>query len=174
MRKTEILNSAGKCLIEWGGVDAWKTFRAGGFVASLEWAVLTGNAKAQRVCIIGRPREGLILNAHAGTVQGAHTPRLYREGDRPYILEFDKDGQPTGSCSKDFEWDAMQSAKMMGYAADDRTAIKNYIDLTLRAMIEMVHQPSAKQEQRRKMLTGGKPTFEVTATRNGKTLEALV
>jgi hypothetical protein len=174
MRKTEILNSAGQCLIEWNGSDTWKTFQAGGFVASLEWAVLPGSAKAQRVCVIGRPREGVLLNAHAGTVQGEHQPRLYTEGDRPHILAFDKDDKPTGSCTRDFVWDAAQSVRLMGYTADDRTAVKNYIDLVLRAMIEMVYQPAAKPEVRNRIMTGGKSTFEVTATRNGQTTEALV
>jgi hypothetical protein len=174
MRKTTILNSAGQCLIEWNGADAWKSFRRGGFVASLEWAVLPGSGKTQRVCIIGRPREGVILNAHAGTVQSAYTPRLYREADRPFILQFDKDGKPTGSCTPDFIYDAIQSVQMMGHAADDRTAIKHYIDLVLKAMIEMVFQPSAKPEQRKKMIRGIDPIFEVTANRNGQTLESVV
>lgn len=174
MRKTEILNSAGQCLIEWNGSDAWKSFQQGGFIASLEWAVLPGSAKAQRVCIIGRPRAGIVLNAHAGTVQGAYQPRLYRESDRPYILAFDQDGNPTGSCTRDFVWDATQSVQLMGYMPDDRTAVKNYIDLVLRAMIEMVYQPAAKPEVRNKIVTGGKTTFEVTAERNGQVMEALV
>lgn len=174
MRKTTILNSAGQCLLEWNGADAWKSFRQGGFVASLEWAVLPGSGKTQRVCIIGRPREGVLVSAHAGTIQGGYTPRLYREGDRPFILSFDKDDKPTGSCTRDFVHDAIQSVQLMGYTADDRTAVKNYIDLVLRAMIEMVYQPAAKPEQRKKIVTGNTPTFEVTATRNGQTTEALV
>ena len=174
MRKTEILNSAGQCLLEWNGADSWKSFQQGGFVASLEWAVLPCSAKAQRVCIIGRPREGIVLNAHAGTVQSEYQPRCYREADRPFILQFDKDDNPTGSCTRDFIWDATQSVQLMGYTADDRTAVKNYIDLVLRAMIEMVYQPAAKPEVRKKIITGGKDTFEVTATRGNQTVEALV
>jgi len=174
MRKTTIVNSAGQCLIEWAGPDAWKTFKAGGFIASLEWTVLPGNGKTQRVCIIGRPREGLILNAHAGTMQSGYTPRLYREADRPFILSFDKDDKPTGSCTRDFVHDAVQSVQLMGYAADDRTAVKHYIDLVLKAMIEMVYQPAAKPEVRKNIVRGATPIFEVTAKRNGQTLEAAV
>ena len=175
MRKTTILNSAGQCLLEWNGADAWKSFRQGGFVASLEWAVLPGFGKTQRVCIIGRPREGVILNAHAGTVQSPHTPRLYRESDRPFILQFNgDDSRVTGSCTPEFVHDAIQSVQMMGYATDDRTAVKNYIDLVLKAMIEMVYQPSAKPDQRKKIVRGSDPIFEVTAKRNGQTLESAV
>lgn len=173
MRKTETLDAAGHSLIEWGGHDAWKTRRVGDFLVSLEWAVLSGSRTAQRVVVIGRPRESrLIMVGEA--VQGIWHPRCYRESDRPAMLEFDIDGYPKGTASKALLWDAAQSVQLMGYGPDDRTARRRYVDCVLNALIDMVRMPSAPPTVRRRLVGGDATTMEVTAVRDGVTTEAAI
>lgn len=173
MRKTNTVNSAGHTLIEWGGIDAWKTRRAGDLLVSLEWAVLPDSRKAQRVVVIGRPREGRLIQLSDNT-QGNWHPRCYREQDRPFMLEFNPDGTPTGCPTRDLIWDASQSITLLGYGADDRTANRNYIDALLNAMIDMVRMPSAPPKIRRRLVGGDTTHFEVTATRGSQVTEATV
>lgn len=173
MRKTETLNAAGEQLIEWGGHDAWKTRRLGDLLVSLEWAVLPGSRTAQRVVVIGRPREGVLVQLSDAT-QGNWHPRCYREADRPHMLEFDCDGKPTGRPTRELIWDAGQSITLMGYGQDDRTAIHHYIDALLNALIDMVRMPSAPPKVRRRLVGGDATTMEVTAVRNGITTEVTI
>lgn len=173
MRKTQTMDASGNQMIEWAGPDAWKTRRVGGFLVSLEWAVLPGSRTAQRVVVIGRPREGAFVRADDMTA-GVWQPRCYREADRPAMLEFDMDGKPTGRPTRDLIWDAGQSVTLLGYSQDDRTAIRHYIDAMLNAMIDMVRMPSAPPSIRRRLVGGNSPTFEVTATRGNHVTEALV
>jgi hypothetical protein len=173
MRKTQSITASGHPLIEWGGHDAWKTRRLGDLLVSLEWAVLPESRTAQRVALIGRPREGRVVQLSDAT-QGNWHPRCYREADRPYMLEFNPDGTPTGRPTRDMIWDAGQSIQLLGYGPDDRTAIRHYIDALLNAMIDMVRMPSAPPKVRRRLVGGDSTTFEVTANRGGIITEAAV
>lgn len=173
MRKTQSLNASGHQLIEWGGHDAWKTRRLGDLLVSLEWAVLPGSRTAQRVVVIGRAREGRVVQLSDNT-QGNWHPRCYREADRPFMLEFDMDGKPTGRPTRDLIWDAGQSIQLLGYGPDDRTAIRHYVDALLNAMIDMVRMPSAPPKVRRRLVGGDSTTMEVTAVRDGITTEAAI
>lgn len=173
MRKTQALDATGNSMIEWAGPDAWKTRRVGPFLVSLEWAVLPGNRKAQRVVVIGRAREGSLIRSDDITGGNWH-PRCYREADRPHMLQFDAENNPTGGPTSAMLWDAQQSVQLMGFASDDRTAIRQYVDALLNALIDMVRMPSAPPNIRRRLVTGGQTTFEVTANRGGVITEALV
>lgn len=173
MRTTESVNASGQKLIEWGGHDAWKTRRLGDLLVSLEWAVLPESRTAQRVAVIGRPREGRLIQVSDNT-QGNWHPRCYREKDRPYMLEFDKDGKPTGRPTRDLIWDAGQSIQLLGYGPNDRAATHHYIDALLNAMIDMVRMPSAPPKVRRRLVGGDRTTMEVTAVRDGKTTEVAL
>lgn len=173
MRTTETLNASGQPLIEWGGHDAWKTRRLGDLLVSLEWAVLPGSRTAQRVVVIGRPREGRLVQISDAT-QGGWQPRCYRESDRPHMLEFDIDGNPTGRPTRDLIWDAGQSIALMGYDQNDRAATHHYIDALLNALIDMVRMPSAPPKVRRRLVGGDSTTLEVTAVRDGVTTEAAI
>jgi hypothetical protein len=173
MRKTQTMTASGQQMIEWAGPDAWKTKRVGGFLVSLEWAVLPEQRRAQRVVVIGRPRDGTMIRSDDMTA-GIWHPRCYREQDRPAMLEFDDSGKPTGRPTRALLWDAQQSVQLMGYTADDRTAVKNYVDALLNAMIDMVRMPSAPPKIRKRLVGGNAPTFEVTATRGNVVTEAHV
>lgn len=173
MRFTESVNASGQKLIEWGGHDAWKTRRLGDLLVSLEWAVLPGSRKAQRVVVIGRPREGRLIQLSDNT-QGNWHPRCYREADRPAMLEFDCDNKPTGRPTRDLIWDASQSIQLLGYGPGDRSATHRYIDAVLNAMIDMVRMPSAPPKIRKRLVGGDSTTMEVTAVRNGVTTEATI
>lgn len=136
----------------------------GDFLVSLEWAVLPESRKAQRVVVIGRPRDGAVVRSDDMTA-GIWHPRCYREADRPHMLAFTDDGKPTGSPTRALIWDATQSVQLMGYTSDDRTAVRNYIDAVLNAMIDMVRMPAAPPNIRRRLVAGDSTTFEVTAKR---------
>ena len=170
MRETRTIDAQGRKLVEWAGPDAWKTRRVGDFLVSLEWAVLPESRKAQRVVVIGRPREGAVVRSDDMT-SGIWHPRCYREADRPHMLEFNEDGTPTGRPTRDLIWDATQSVTLMGYTADDRTAVRHYIDAVLNGLIDMVRQPAAPPNIRRRLVAGTTPTFEVTAKRGNHTTE---
>lgn len=173
MRETLTTDAQGRRMVEWAGLDAWKTRRVGDFLVSLEWSVLPDSRKAQRVVVIGRPREGSFVRSDDMTA-GIWHPRCYREQDRPAMLQFDENGKPTGSPSKALIWDASQSVTLMGYASDDRTAVRSYIDALLNALVDMVRMPAAPPNIRRRLVTGGVNHFEVTATRGNLVTEALV
>lgn len=173
MRQTMAVDAAGNRMIEWAGPDAWKTRRVGPFLVSLEWAVLPGSRKAQRVVVIGRPRDGSLIRSDDPTA-GHWQPRCYREADRPQMLAFDDQNNPTGGPTRAMLWDAVQSVQLMGFSSDDRTAIRQYVDALLNALIDMVRMPSAPPNIRRRLMTGGRPIFEVTANRGGLVTEALV
>lgn len=173
MRETTTTDAQGRKLVEWAGHDAWRTHRVGDFLVSLEWAVLPESRKAQRVVVIGRPREGRVIQLSDNT-QGNWHPRCYREADRPHMLEFDVDGQPTGRPTRDLIWDAGQSVQLLGYTSDDRTAIRRYVDALLNAMIDMVRMPAAPPNIRRRLVAGDSTTFEVTARRGNQVTEAAI
>lgn len=170
MRETRTIDAAGRNLVEWAGPDAWKTRRVGDLLVSLEWAVLPESRKAQRVVVIGRPREGSVIRSDDMTAGNWH-PRCYREADRPQMLEFNEDGTPTGRPTRDLIWDATQSVQLMGYTSDDRTAVRNYIDALLNALIDMVRMPSAPPNIRRRLVAGTNTTFDVTAKRGNHVTE---
>lgn len=173
MRETRTTDAQGRRLVEWAGPDAWRTHRVGGYLVSLEWAVLPESRKAQRVVVIGRPREGSLIRSDDMTAGNWH-PRCYREQDRPAMLEFDRDGLPTGRPTRELIWDATQSITLLGYLSDDRTAVRHYVDALLNAMIDLVRMPSAPPGIRKRLVGGAQSNFEVTATRGSSTTEVLV
>ena len=170
MRETRTIDAQGRKLVEWAGPDAWKTRRVGDFLVSLEWAVLPESRKAQRVVVIGRPRDGAVVRSDDMTA-GIWHPRCYREADRPHMLDFTDDGKPTGSPTRALIWDATQSVQLMGYTSDDRTAVRHYIDAVLNALIDLVRMPAAPPNIRRRLVAGDGTTFEVTAKRGGLVTE---
>lgn len=173
MRETRTMDAQGRRMVEWAGPDAWKTRRVGDYLVSLEWAVLPESRKAQRVVVIGRPREGSLIRSDDMTAGNWH-PRCYREADRPYMLEFNEDGTPTGRPTRDLIWDATQSVQLMGYTSDDRTAVRQYVDALLNALIDMVRMPMAPPNIRRRLVAGNSTTFEVTAQRGSLVTEMAV
>lgn len=61
--------------------------------------MLPESRKAQRVVVIGRPRDGAVARSDDMTA-GSWNPRCYREADRPHMLAFTDDGKPTGSPTR--------------------------------------------------------------------------
>ena len=59
----------------------------------------------------------------------------------------------------------------MGYTSDDRTAVRNYIDAVLNALIDLVRMPMAPPNIRRRLVAGDSTTFEVTAKRSNLVTE---